>query len=211
MKHYLLFILILFSSCKSDFTSEKQMHAWINNPENGIIKSKTIGDLSYTIKYLPPEFLAFNELKRSEKTSQAYIDSLILYYNGSLTFLLTIEVKDAPNGNSPLTMNINNYAEYKDRIEKLNFELDDFLTLVVNEKNFKPLVWTLENTYNIGNKSNLFIVFGDNVNGENLLNNQNLELVFNDELFMTGINKFNFDTEKMKNIPSIKFWQTLKN
>jgi hypothetical protein len=202
-----ILILLWCQSCHSDFDSEKELYKWMADEKNGLVKSKDMGRVIFKIKYLPPEYVAFNEIKNKKNYSKATVDSLVNEFSKTKNFLMTFEFKDKSTGDNVLMNGTENYNEYKERIEKLNFGLDEYLSMNTDKGEFIPLLWTLENTYTLGDKRSLYIVFGDNKSESVLLNAPELDLVFNDEIFYTGISHFVFKKDQLDAVPKINFWK----
>lgn len=196
---------IFLSSC-GGFSTEQDLYKWISDEKNGLIKTKDMGGVIIKVKYLPAEYLVYNEVK-GKHYSQAQVDSLTAEFKKTRSFLMTLEFKKTNSGDNVLASGTDHYNEYKERIEKLNFALDEYVTIKTEDAELAPVLWTLENTYTVGNKRNLYITFGDEKIEEVFKESSKLDLVFNDEIFYTGIAHFVFDNKQLQSVPKIKFWQ----
>jgi hypothetical protein len=72
---------LLVSCAKKGITDKKEYMKWISDPAHGLIQKRNINGVNIIVRYLPPEFLVFNELKNSGKVSEKTKDSLINYYS----------------------------------------------------------------------------------------------------------------------------------
>src|SRR5687767_5887409 len=97
---FLVLLLLSLSACNKSFDTIKSIYAWINDPDNGLVKTKTVEGILLTIKYLPPELLALKETK-DDKGNRAMYDSLLNEYKKSYTFLLSIASKENKLTNDP--------------------------------------------------------------------------------------------------------------
>ena len=201
----LLFILTLFiCGCSSDFQTEREFYQWWNDSENGLVKEKEINDFKLIVKYMPPEYLAYNELKGKNFTRSEY-DDLYDKYKSSRTFLLSILPADEKSTQDVLYYNLQSVEEYKQRIMEMNFSPGEYISLKTDCGVYKPVLSTMENVYNIDPKRSLYLVFADNEENQGLLNANELDLVFEDYIFDTGINHFSFNKNKLDNIPVFSF------
>jgi hypothetical protein len=93
---------------------------------------------------------------------------------------------------------VGNYQAYKRRVMDLNFNLDRYVRLRDGEKEVKPLLHTLENTYGATEGRSLYLVFENAAAG-----GSTLDFVFSDEILGTGISHFRFRKSDLENVPSI--------
>lgn len=206
MKYWFGMLCLLLAGCQSKFGSEQQMHAWLNNPKHGLRADKQLEGLSLQVKYLPPDYLVYRELKGKPYNRHA-VDSLRTRYQATRTFLLTVSFDghDTPPGNV-LFYGINDPKEYKRRIEALNFAIGDYVSVRAGGKEFRPLLSAFENLYTVGNKRTLYLVFGEDEHNRGLLGADTLDFTFQDWIFESGINHFVFNKEHLDNTPKIDFW-----
>ncbi len=206
MKYWIGMLCLLLAGCRAEFNREQEMYAWLNDPEHGLRADKTLEDLSLQVKYLPPDYLVYRELKGKAYTRRT-VDSLRAQYRNTRTFLLTVAFNEStsPSGNV-LFYGVNDPREYKQRIEQLNFSIGDYVSVRAGGKEFRPLLSTFENLYTVGNKRTLYLVFGEDEHHQGLLGADSLDFTFNDLIFESGINHFAFRKENLDNIPKIDFW-----
>lgn len=193
-------------SCGKSFSTEKELYQYLSEEKNGLTETRDMGGVVFKMKYLPNEYLVYNELKNTLYT-EIEVDSLRSLFENSVNFMLTIDFKNVEAGDNALGYGTEDYSQYKERIEKLNFSLDQFLTLETDQRTFVPVLWNLENTYTVGNKRNLLITFGDKEFIDAFSKGTTLDITFNDEIFYTGIAHFVFNKSQMESIPSINFWK----
>lgn len=204
---FLFFCIITLNACNKDFTTEKEMYKWMSNPENGLIKSRSINGIKITAKYFPPEYLLYKDLKTYDEFSPSLKDSLMEWYKFNHTFLLNIAL-DEENAKDIDVMRygVRNYEEYKEKFISMNFDLTDYLSLKMKDKKLAPVLTNLENVYGLSNDRNIHVVFStDEKTGYDDF--EELDLVYNDEIFETGINHFVFHKKDIESTPAIKFWK----
>src|SRR4051812_46545175 len=106
-----LFILACLAiACQSEINDMTSLYKWINNPENGLVKTKQVDGIKLTVKYLPAEFLALKETKEEKGNRKCY-DSLLNFYKKSHTFLLSIASKENENTNDPMYKDLNDFSD----------------------------------------------------------------------------------------------------
>ncbi len=200
----ILLILLLTSSCKNKgITDMPSFCKWINQSSNGLTQTKNINDLKLAVKYLPPEYLAMKEaVDFNNNASPALYDSLLQLYKKNTTFILTISPENSEGGDV-MYRDVFDYKEYKQRVHDLNFDFTSYVSIESGEKLFPAELSNLENTYSLSKERNIYVVFSDSV----LLGSKDIDFIFNDEIFNTGISHFTFQTENLKNIPEITIYK----
>ena len=202
-------ISFLLTSCKtSHVNSVEEYNKWMNDPENGLVKTKKIKGLTVSVKYLPAAYLIYKELGETDY-SEKDRDSLKKAYERSLTFLMTIAPdKEKGNKNDIMLEGIVNYKDYSERLLTLNFELDKNVTLKSDNLELKPVLSALENTYGLSKSRSITFVFAPDIKEMEMLKNaKTLDFVYIDELFQLGILHFNFNNEKLKELPVVEYEQ----
>lgn len=194
--------LLGLAGCQTKIHTEKELYAWLNAPKNGFVRSKTVNGLRLTVKYLPPEYQVLQEVKNMQSANKPLLDSLLAMYAKNHAFLLTIAPDKDNGGNGDIMYReVYNYSEYKARVLDMNFEMGKYITLKAGGRTFSPVLSTLENTYSLTEKRNIYLVFAGEKSQKELLNAPRLDLIFADELFHTGINHFVFKKENIQNLP----------
>lgn len=195
---------LLIVSCQHRFDNMKEVYGWINDPDHGMVKSRTVEGISVTVKYLPAQFLALKETKEERAGRHTY-DSLLRVYENSHTFLLSIASKEDAGQNDPMYKDLGDYSDYKRRALTMNFDMNEYVSIKTSTQEFRPVLTSMENTYSLKGQRNIYMVFTDDTVEKELMKDQALDLVFNDEIFQTGINHFVFDQAELQSMPSIDF------
>lgn len=197
----LVMFLVVLMSCKSTIHTEKELYKWINDKDNGLVQEKMTNGFVLTAKYLPAELLAYREYE-SDKTIP--FNKVLENYKKNKTFLMSIKVDTATrHTGNVLFQDAEGYAGYKQRILSFNFGLEEMVSLNYSEKKYKPVLYTLENTFNIVDGKNIYLVF--NIDSLKKQNKQDeMDLVFEDVHFSTGITHFKFKVTDLQNIPKIE-------
>ncbi len=203
---FILYITLFCLACVANyscnrtntFASFEQLTKYISIPENGLAKEKTVGDITFKLKYLPPDYLIYNQLDLTQTVNRQMIDSLGKRYKSSVTFLLSIGPDE--RGNFDITKyGINNYEQFAKQLEQLCFSTRDWIIIRDDKGNeFKPSIVHMENINALEKYRNVIVVFDT---GNYLADN--FSFIFSDELFNTGINKFYFKASDINGIPKI--------
>ena len=200
----LLLLLILMSSCsKKEIKDIPSFGEWINQTENGLIRIKKINNLKLSVKYLPPEYLALREVSEVHNSTRIMYDSLLKLYKKNSTFILNISPEGANGNKDVMYAGVNNYKEYKQRVFDLNFDFSSYVFININDKLYPAKLSNLENTYSISNDRNFYLVFSDSI----LNTGNDIDFVFDDEIFNTGISHFEFQAKDLKKIPEVNFYK----
>lgn len=201
LKIFYLLVVMLLMSCKhAEINDPAKYLNYLADPENGLVREKTIGSIKFKVKYLPPAYLAYNVLKDNTLASREIKDSLINSYKGSLTFLLNIG--PAKGENFDITrLGVSSYQDFAERIETMAFEAQEWMQITVNGVKHKPTIARLENINAPENSRNFVVVF-EALKAEE---KDDLCFIYNDELFNTGTNKFIFKTDDIQNLPVFRF------
>ncbi len=124
--------------------------------------------------------------------------------NNDLNFVLTIAPLKDYNDEYKATMfeKITKFEEYKDRVYNLNFEMDKLVEMSLDGGStaYVPVLFNTENTYGLTKEIKINVVFAPQKSAQEFTAAQELDLVFTDEIFDTGISHFVFDNHKINNI-----------
>lgn len=193
---------LMLCGCQQRIKNSTIFFEWLNDPQNGLVKSKKVDGMEITVKYLPPEYLALKELRGKYEADKA--KKLKVQYEKSLTFLLTFKPTDK-NEVDIMFRGIRDKQGYDQRLMSLSFEMEKYISLKIKQTSYPPLLSTLEQTYGTTKHRSVYLVFG----GENLdiIKKDNLwDIVFEDNIFETGIHHFQFNRDNLLNLPELSFW-----
>jgi hypothetical protein len=197
-------LTLILSGCGSTIRNEDKYYRWINDESNHLKVVKETNGFILTFKYMPPELLAYNEYSSARENDQfVNKDSLINIYKNSLAFIFTIE----DSGNKDIMYyDVRSEQDFKQRILEFNFKLQDYVSIKGGTTEFVPVLCIMESTYETKNSRSFYMVFSDNENKQNLLEQEKFDIVFNDLFFNTGISHFTFSKHDFDKVPKIGFW-----
>lgn len=204
-----VFLILILTSCvEKTVTSNEEYLMWLNDEDNGLVMSKEVGGITIKVKYLPANYLAYQDLFGQVTISKSVADSVVNYYNKSLTFLMTIGVDGDSKKGDVMYQGVQNYEEYKKRLYSMNFDIENDILIKIGEKKYLPVLSNLENGYGLTESRNITLVFVPETKEEqSFYSAEEIQFTYDDELFETGINHFTFDRKKLNNIPQFIFWK----
>lgn len=185
-------------SC-GDSRTVGEYEAWLNDPEQGVRKSRSIDGLDITLKYIPPELLAYNELRNGEPDAGISMDSLRRQYAGTLNFLMTIEPSEGvKDGSDVMTRGISSQQELTGRILTMNFDFGELISMQTPSGTVKPLLAHFEGSYGLRKERQVVLAFASEIEGKPVLGTDTLDISFVDKVFDTGIHHFVFETSRLR-------------
>ena len=190
-----------FLGCKNKNENFENYLKYLNEPENGLMKERSIAGVKFTVKYLPPDYLIHHELKfREEVVDSSILMQLKNKYANSLIFLLIIS--PAQNEKFDVTkVGVSNYKEFDQRIMELSFGMQENLQLEFKEHNIQASIAQLERVYALKKGRHINIAFDKSDLLKQHLINEDIYLIYHDRIFQTGINKFHFKSSDLNRIP----------
>ena len=181
--------------------------SWLNTEKNGLLKTRYINGFKISVKYLPQDYIVYQELDKEKSISEENADSLLKKYEKSLTFIMTIGPDEREReGGDIMFQGVKNYKEYKERFYDLNFDIENKVALKTMKNTYNPALAAVENIYGLNPGRNIILVFvPTDIDQEDFYSSQKIDLVFDDDLFDTGISHFVFKRTDINNIPEFNF------
>ncbi|MEL7002134.1 MAG: hypothetical protein AAFN93_05270 [Bacteroidota bacterium] len=211
MKNYFVIVLCLYllPSCiksSTDELSPAEYESWVIDNSENITRSKNVRGLSIEARYLPSQYMAYQDLERSSQPfDQMEFDKVLSEYQCSLNFQVMLEATSKED--NLLRYNIRSYEEYKRVINDLNFQIPSFIYLTLGEVKYQPVLSHFEGYNEFSNKLVFHIAFnpeeyecGQFKSG---FNADKLRLTFDDPHWDTGMNHFTFKREHLEHLPQI--------
>lgn len=192
----------MLASCEGDkVLSYEDYHKWLNEPENGLVKERKVNALIFRVKYLPTEYLVHRELRTAEQAySQAQIDSIYREYENGMHFLFSILPSEEGLIQDIVKLGITNYQEYKERVNVMNFGMQELMEMNADGVEINPVIVRMENVYGISAKRDWNVLFvSDAIGAANTY-----DLRFEDDIFYSGMHHFVFEAKNLEGLPKIK-------
>jgi hypothetical protein len=193
----MLMIALISCADKPEVVAASEYVGWTEQEENGLVNAKTIGDVTYTVYYLPKESLALREVGEgaSEEELKAALEK-----KGNMQYYKLI-YRLASGNQDILKYNLTEEAEYFSRSNYLAFGVDKDVYVQCGQERLPCRLHEFAPSYGIKPQAEVVFAFDDN----DIECTQNRTLVVEDQLFGGGILQFEFRAEDLKNIPTIQF------
>lgn len=176
----------------------------------GLVRTRTVNDVEFEVRYLPPELLAYRELRKLRSTDRVQFDSLCAMYSGTNAFELRFRSTPPNEGRDVMYKDIASEEEYKARLMTLNFDMPDLLRLKVANQMFLPELALAENTYSLKPERVVLAVFSDEGLSASLVKATHVRFQFSDEVFFSGLHNFTFESRALSNVPEFPREDALK-
>ena len=196
---YIAFLLsgILLASCSGISDSPDEYRQWLNQPKNGLIRSKQFNNLVFTAAYKPADYFVLKEVEELPH-SKELVDSVRKMYGNSIYVILEIAYADDISGDL-LQHGIVSYSEYGQRVHEYAFGLKDNAQLKLNGDTLRPAIYHFERGYELGKQQRMIFAFEP----ESALESSfDCTFTFYDKVFGTGKHHFTFEVDPA-NIPGI--------
>lgn len=203
---YIVIAFFLFARCRTkEIRKVEDYLSFVNSEENGLVIKKQANGFEIKLTYLSPDYLAYRELSAEKNTLKNKIDSIKNFYSKTMTFMMTITPdEEKRKGEDAVLYGIRNYAEYKERLYNLNFEIENNISIETGSISFKPVLTSFENSYGLSAGRSILFVFAPEQMAQNeFYNSESVDFIYDDELFDTGINHFTFSRRNIANTPSL--------
>jgi hypothetical protein len=129
---------------------------WNENPENGMIIEKTIGDFSFSSFYETPEYLALKEFGDTQFTKKEYEEKL-MEYDGMEYF--SFRIQSLSNTEELLKVGIKSDDEYYARIEYFSFKMQKDFKMIEGNDTLDCKLFHFERVYGLAPKATFIMGF----------------------------------------------------
>lgn len=192
----------MITSCSSSELHIKEYLTYLADLEHGIVKNKTVTGIALQVKYLPIDYLVYKETNQNGGNATE-IAITKKNYDESLSFLFTLGPSKEEKFDIAY-LGVRNYREFIDRVETMNFKMNEMFYLELNGKKIKPKLTLMENTYGLEKSRSLVVTFPV-ANSSHFMRENDVKFVYEDGLFKTGISKFSFKKKDMTKLPTLIF------
>lgn len=202
-KAIIFLVLSVLCACKPSVLDYKSYMAYLANKDNGLTKENAAAGIKLKVKYLPLDYQVYNAIKSLDAGSKETESSIRKSYENSLTFLFTLGPDDDESF-SITRLGVKNYEEFAQRIETMSFGMKEFITLRVKDKEYKPDLAQMESINSLEQSKSIIVVFNAVDSTGAKIMNDDLTFVYSDEIFNTGISRFDFKLADIKGLPALK-------
>jgi len=195
-------IILLFSCSNIPASiSIAEIKPWLDKEQNGFSKGRTIGAIEFKATYLPPEFMAAQEMTNISKViSKKEFYRILPQYKNTYSFNLRVKIGDG-------TTNIFNATsetsiEGENRLEYYMNNFKDDVCLVSGIDTIRCIEAMAENNFKLSPYSDITLLFFDE---QNKLKQEDICLVVSDKLFGTSYTNYCYKKSQIGQFPKIEF------
>ena len=186
--HFFAISISALAGCHSGGTEE-----WAGGNAKQLSVSKKINGLQITVKFLPPSHLAEIESRKTgSRLNESQRDSLIKVYSKSFAFSMSIGPDEAVSSTGDvMTQGIVSQEQFNERINQLNFHMEEMLALRIGNTDSSPVMAIMESTGGLSVHRNFYIVF-PRTKQQSIKDADPVEVIFQDAVFDTGRSYYPF-------------------
>lgn len=199
-----IFSGLLFSACGKELPSTtEQMKQYVSEPENGLVRSRTVEGIVTTVSLIPGNMNALREAGNKSDSCSTLLADLQAQYAGQLYFVVNLATDGERRTGDVMYTGVYNVESFKQQAYDLNFTWDEMVQLQCGPNTYRPVLSSFENTYGLTKDRNVIIVFApQNTNDTDFFSSEFIDLEINNDLFGTGVQHFKFrrsDLERIQN------------
>lgn len=172
--------------------SPEELHAFVNDPTNGLKKEKEIGSVELTLSSRPND-LVVQQFLRGDKS--ANIDSLRNRLNQYLYFVL-----DISNEGKDVLSSQRGSASYMETLSNISFNLRKYIYLKSGKSESELIDFNFPRLYGMSTSTSVLLVFKAQE-----IKEEEFEIVVDDLGLGIGRQRFQFDQKDIKNTPKLDF------
>lgn len=188
----IIFIMIALVSCRPVVPVE-EINAFVGNPENGFLITKTVGNIEYQIRHKPSELVAVQSGELRDDLSN--LESVLEAYKDQWHFDLRI---GSVNGRPPLENQVYTQGEYSPELKTLMSGIQRQLSILTPADTLNCLLHHFERSYGVAPYHTISLVFAKPKETKDVV------LKYNDQLFGTGPVNINITSIVHQNSPKLK-------
>lgn len=187
--------LFMLMSCSRSYTYDEYVQ-FVNNPDNGLVLSKSINGVDYKVTYWPSVLVAWLDAENDTALTDEQWEKLVNHYQQYHYFKVELSGK----GQEILNHVLHDKNKYSQLVNNLMFGMNDRIRLII------PSVDTLElvdvhapRFYGLAPATQLTCIFKNDYKETN-----SLCFEIDDPGLYTGDNRFEFFVRDIKKIPGLK-------
>ncbi len=188
---------VFLAGCKQNTEMSKDAYiSYLASSKSGLVISKNLNGIVYTVKCQTPELICFSE-NEDNKFTKTEFEQLMKSYDDKIRISLVIE--DEGQKSISVKNAVYNKEIYSSIVGYANTELQSDIYILENKKKMKCDLTHLEPANSITPVLRIASAFS-NINYK-----QGFVFVFNDNIFSNGPIKFNFSSDIFNQLPKLKF------
>jgi hypothetical protein len=171
---------------------------WFRSLENGLRKSKKVGEMTYSLQFKSHEYIAIIET-RNQNVVENKIERRARDLEGLVYFDLTISLKEGSG--ELLKHDLGSEEDYQDRVKYMSFSMQHDIKLVQGHDTIPCGLFHFERIYDAGPYSSYVLAF----DSKRVDQTRELTFVLDDKVFHNGTIKFTYSPNKLMYVPKLRF------
>jgi hypothetical protein len=169
---------------------------WVRDPQNGLIKTKTIDELQFKVQYKPYEYIVCME-ERNDKIADTLMKRKLKELEGMQYYDLKILLKN--NEGELLKSGLTSAEEYDSRVKYFSFGMQQDIQLVDGTDTLPCVMYHFERAYDATPVCTVLLGFDwkDSNAGKAKT------LLVYDKTFNKGLLKFTFKENRLQTLPKL--------
>lgn len=189
-----MLLACLIMSCNASLSPSDYVK-WVSNPENGLVKTKSIEEVSVKAQYKPIPYIIANELRTNDIKIQEY-QKREKELEGMQYYNLVLDITDSRN---ILNYKISDMGEQQARIQYLSFGMQQDIYLEEDGKELPCKLFHFERNYNITKERTFLLAFEQDKDTQI----KDKTLVINSAMLGTGPIKVKFLAKDLAQLPTM--------
>jgi hypothetical protein len=187
--------IVLFSGCFETRKPAGELLKWVEDPENGLRREKTVGDFEIIAQYKPLSYMICSESKNKTLTPDEY-GKREKELNGMEYFQVRLK-SPSPD---PLIYGGGDQNVYHMRNDFLMFGQKDYVYLLRGEDTVSCSMYHFVNYQGLAPYADILLGFPSDTTDLNA----DRELVYDDQLFGLGPVHFTFTRDEIESVPQLE-------
>lgn len=190
--------LLALVSCSSKSITPSDYVKYMSNEKNGLAKDQSFDNLFFKASFLTKDYLVCKSVFRGGKIETEEVKKHI----NDIEDLFYINLKIwSSKDKDPFYAGKIDESIYNERIVYSNTKIINDFKLMINGDDYACKFVSFEPTHSISSEVTFALAFDK----DPLLKDKDLDikLIYDDKLFGLGILKFNFNSDDIKNIPTL--------
>jgi hypothetical protein len=194
LNFYLLMLILILTSCNTQSVSHQSLMTYVNDESNGLLKIIEHSDSKVKLCYTPHDLILAQEVKGSDYT-ESQIDSI----RNKLAELDYFKLSLSQNGEDIINQYASNPTIFNKAVEYLSYNISKDLKLIHNHDTLNVLDVMYSSGFGLNKSSEVLMVFESSLSKKQ----GDVQILFNDEFFRTGLNQFEFKIDAIKSVPTL--------
>jgi hypothetical protein len=193
------FGFLFINHTPEDILDKSEYLKWIENEDNGFKNVITEGPLVYEVTYCPIDYMIAREFRTPQINRKQFLKRSE-ELRGLNYFKLRMKRKNS--NNEILAYNLSGgQQEYYKRVDYLSYGLEEDIFLLQNDfsDTLKPALFHFERTYGVAPYIDFLVAFKADSSNKY----EHKVFVLDDKVFGSGVMRFDFNTNTIKNSPKL--------